>query len=435
MLAQNRFGELTAILGEPQTTMLQVLDLPYVTQAARYGFPALRTFVAPHSAELLKLAFSQHEAKLSTTAFKILNCGDCEYLRPLFESDVYRNNALELITQKDPPAFLLGRLASMTVIALVSLGEIACDNCGFIYRLLPYCENPTVFNLFETLTSDDDRVEFAQKWLKDFGFCEYIPREVTNIPFDYVSELTNIFQDPVYNKAFYLFQLIARGLRNNILGDEFRTESVVQCLQRQFPKMPDFVQISRWDALFFLVSETNAESLDIFVNEALRLLSEPFRRLKKYHVSALAFITRMMRYVPAVYETLQRSGLPSMMGTVVLGFPNSTILHNAFIEFIEVGLSNLAFADRVIRLYVPIISVHGESDNRILKSVCIRLMELFLNVVKKQPKLKSAMAESSEGNKFIKDIVLPFRKKSQGKYGGMDSPIDFSMLRKVFSGS
>jgi hypothetical protein len=123
-----------------------------------------------------------------------------------------------------------------------------------------------------------------------------------------------------------------------------------------------------------------------------------------------------------------------MMGTVVLGFPNSTILHNAFIDFIEVGLSNIAFADRVIRLYVPIISVHGESENRILKSVCIRLMELFLDAVKKEPKLSSAMAESSEANKFIKDIVLPFRKKSQGRYGGMDSPLDFSIFRKVFRG-
>jgi hypothetical protein len=435
MLAQNRFGELAAILADPQTTLVQVLELPYITQAARYGIPALRTFVGPHSAALLKLSFSQDDPKLSTTAFKILNCGDSEYLRPLFESDVYRNNAVELIAEKDTPAFLLGRIASMTVVALVSLGAIACDNCGFIYRLLPYCENPTVFNLFETLTSDDSRVEPAQKWLKDFGFCEYIPREVTNIPFDHVSELTNVFQDPVYNKAFYLFQLIARGLRNAVLGDEFRTESVIQCLQRQFPKMPDFVQVSRWDALFFLVSEKNATSLEIFVGEALRLVSEPFDRLKKYHVSALAFITRMMKYVPTVYQTLERPSLPSMMGTVVLGFPNSTILHNAFIEFIEVGLSNLAFADRVIRLYVPIISVHGESDNKILKSVCIRTMELFLDAVKKQPRLKSALAESGEGNKFIKDIVLPFRKKSQGKYGGMDLSIDFSVFRKVFSAS
>jgi hypothetical protein len=433
MLVQNRFGELSVILADPQTTLIQVLGLPYITQAARFGFPTLRTFVAPHSSELLKLSFSQDDAKLSTTAFKILNCGDCEYLRPLFESDVYRNNALELITQKNPPAFLLGRLASMTLIAFVSLGEIACDNCGFIYRLLPYCENPTVFNLFETLTGDDSRVEPAQKWLKDFGFCEYIPREVINIQFDHVSELANVFHDPVYNKAFYLFQLIARGLRNSVLGDEFRTESVVQCLKRQFPKMPDFVQISRWDALFFLVSEKNATSLEVFVDEAIRIVSEPFDRLKKYHISALAFITRMMRYDPTVYQTLDRSGLPSMMGTVVLGFPNSTILHNAFIDFIEVGLTNIAFADRVIRLYVPIISVHGESGNRILKSVCIRLMELFLDAVKKQRKLKAAMAESSEGNKFIKDIVLPFRKMSQGNYGGMDSPIDFGMLRKVFS--
>jgi hypothetical protein len=419
MLSQSQFGELQAILGDQNAKLVDVLEFPCIIHAARFGFPPLRGFVTRHSLQLLTYALSTDDSKLSRTALNILNCGDAEYLRPVLATTSYRDFAFHVLSQKDPPAHLIARISSLAVIALMRMPEIACEMCGFIYRLLPHCENATVFNLFETLMNDNESAAPAQCWLKGIGFCGYIPREIAAMPFDYVSGLANTFQDPVYNKAVYLFQLIARGLRSPILCNDFRGGSIVLCLEKQFPQMPDFVQSARWGAIAQLINEQNAPALGFFLEEALGIVSEPFERLKRYRVSVLGFITQMMQFWPETYKRLEESKLPAMLVTVAMLFPNSTILHNAFLQFVEMGLANLAFADRLIRLYVPAIVVNGESnENRIVKSLCINLMELFIDAVSKQPQLRAAMAEAREGARFIERTVIPFRNKAKGNYGG-----------------
>jgi hypothetical protein len=429
MLAQDRFPELLELLAAGDTTLTQVLDLPYITQAARFGFLALRSFVAPHSAKLLRLAFSQADPARSITAYKILHCGDAEYLRPLFARDAFLDYAMDLMSQEAPPAPLVGRLASLTAVALSELPDCACENCVFVYHLLAYCENPTVFDLFETLTSDDDRVKPAQRWLRAFGFCEYIPREIALIDFGHRSACANVLKDPVYNRASYLFQLVARGLRNAVLGDDLRrTGNLLECLRKKFPDIPDFVQAARWDAIATLATAANAGELTVFVDEALGILVEQFDHLRKFHVIALSFVTNMMKFGTVVYESIERSSLPTVLLAVVLSFPSATIFHNAFLEFIEAGLANFAFANRVVRVCVPVLATHGEATtNRILKAFCIRLMELFVDAAKAQRRLRPAMAQSCEGDLFVKHVVVPFRKTTKGPYGE-DVPSGFEFL-------
>jgi hypothetical protein len=433
MLAQDRISQLNSILNDPQTTLSSVLELPYITQLARLGLATLRSFIAPHAKELLQYAFSPDDSRHSTPAFKILTCGHPEYLRPLLESGMYVNYATELLIKPDISSLMVGRLSSLTVVALLNLPELACDACGFLYRLLPFCENPTVFNLFETLTGDDQRISKAQEWLRDFGFCMYIPREIGNIDFQYVSTGDNVFKDPVYNRACYLFQLISRGSGNPILGAELRTPDVVQCLQRQFPKMPDFVQIARWDAILAQVSEGTAEMCQVFVGEAVSIVCEEIIRLKKYHVAALSFLTNMMELLPDVIQRIESGFIPSMLISLTAQFHSSTILHNAFLKFTEVGLKNKAFAEQLVRLYLPFLIVNGESnDNRILRSCCIRVMELFITAAKSNSGLKHILDESPEVGPFIDHTIKPFRTKSTAKYGG-DMPIDLSVFKGFFT--
>jgi hypothetical protein len=426
MFLDGRFGDLHTILGDQNANLADVLKFPYIVQAARFRFPRLCQFVSRHSLSLLTYALSTDSPDLSTTAFTILNSGTAEYIRPLLETNSYRDVSFHVLSQNDPPVHLVARIASLTLVALIHMPEIACDMCGFIYRLLPYCENATVFTLFDTLMNADTDAPHAQHWLKEIGVCEYIRREIVAMPFDYVSDLANTFQDPVYVKAICLFRLVARGLCNPILCDELRRDSVVLCLQKQFPQMPDFVQNARWSAIARIICEQNAPTLGIFLEEALRIVSEPFERLKMYRVSALGFITTMMKFSSDTYKRLEESCIPAMLVTVAISFPNSTILHNAFLHFIETGLTNLAFADRVIRLYVPAIVVKGESDeNRIMKSLCIRLMELFIDAVSKQPQLRAAMAEAHEGATFIERTVIPFRKITKETYGGFPKSLRY----------
>jgi hypothetical protein len=397
------------------------------------GLPTLRSFIAPHAKELLQYAFSPDDTRHSTPAFKVLACGHPEYLQPILESGLYLEYATELLITPGLSSLLVGRLSSLTVVALLNLPELACDACGFIYRLLPFCENPTVFNLFETLTGDDQRIQRAQQWLKDFGFCEFIPREIANIDFNYVSAGVTVFKDPVYNKACYLFQLISRGSSNPILGTDMRTPEIVQCLQKQFPQTPDFVQIARWDAILGQVSDKTVSQCQVFLTEAIAIVSQEMSRLKKFHVAALAFLTNVMELLPEVIPKIEASFIPSMLISLTAQFPSSTILHNAFIRFTEVVLKNPGVAERLVRLYVPFLIVNGESnDNRILKSCCIRVVELFITAAKSNSKLRQVVDDYTEMGPFVEKTIKPFRSRSTTRYGG-DLPIDLSAFKGFFT--
>ena len=178
--------QLRMMLTEPTAPLKEILALPYIARSARIGFPQLIDFLALHSRELLQLAFTTTppggNLNVSNNAYAILLMGDPKILTPILQDFSFRDVATELLSDKNASPIMIGRLASITLNCLSNVNEIAIDSCGFIYKFLHHCGNPSVFNFFITIC-DDARVTPTQTWLNQMGFHEFVFREFNSIDF------------------------------------------------------------------------------------------------------------------------------------------------------------------------------------------------------------------------------------------------------------
>ena len=189
------------MLTEPTAPINEVLSLPYVARSARIGFPQLIDYFALHSREMLKFAFSQpspgENGNISYNAYAILLMGDPKILTPVLQDFSFRDVATELLSDKNANPVMIGRLASITLNCLSNVNELAVESCGFIYKFLPHCGNPSVFNFFITICGDDPRVSPTQMWLNEMGFSEFVFREFNNIYVNYdPKDSKNKWKDP-----------------------------------------------------------------------------------------------------------------------------------------------------------------------------------------------------------------------------------------------
>ncbi|KAK8886318.1 hypothetical protein M9Y10_041780 [Tritrichomonas musculus] len=430
--------QLRAMLTEPTAPINEVLSLPYVARSARIGFPQLIDYFALHSREMLKFAFSQpspgENGNISYNAYAILLMGDPKILTPVLQDFSFRDVATELLSDKNANPVMIGRLASITLNCLSNVNELAVESCGFIYKFLPHCGNPSVFNFFITICGDDPRVSPTQMWLNEMGFSEFVFREFNNIDVNYdPKDSKNIWKDPVFVRILCLYQLVTRCCTNQILRNHFRTPDIVAVLQKDVIHAPDYLKSARWSAINAATCKETAVPLLKMIPNALQLLTEQFTSLKSYRVSALNFITNMMTLAPLTFDLLLQSSMPQMLVNLVLTFPNSTILHNSFLRFVQNGLLNEQFALTIASVYTPIIiDCAIEGTNRILLPCCMEMMKLFNNAARDDRNIAQALHETTGYDDFVKKNLKEYMRILDKPYGEDSATALFHKMKNFF---
>lgn len=366
-------------------------------------------------------------------SFMILTLNEPTILEKLFQSEIFADTALEVLSKKDVSPHVLGRLSSITLTSLLTYPSLACPRCGFIYHLLSYCANPSVFNLFETICGDDSRCPPTQKWLLDMGFEMYIHREMESIDFNHKSTASNPNFDTVFEKAFCLYRLISQCSLNKILGPSFHSKSIVNVLTKNFEPEPAHLKSARWKAINSTLVRENAASMLVFIPPALQLLTENFSQLHSYRVSAIEFMTQMMIYAPLTFDMLLESNVLQSLITIVISFPNSSILHSAFTRFIEISMTNEKFAEKIVRVSTPLmVDICTQRENRVLAPFCFKLMSMFFEAGSKNATINLALREVMDTNSFVNGPLKIYNRVTTETYGGSEVITVVKSLKSLF---
>ena len=266
------------------------------------------------------------------------------------------------------------------------------------------------------------------------GFSEFVFREFNNIDLNYTPEdQNNVWKDPVFVKILCLYQLVTRCCDNQILQTNFRTPDIVAVLQKDVVNAPDFIKSARWSAINAATCKETAVPLLKMIPNALQLLTEPFKYLKSYRVSALNFITNMMTLAPLTFDLLLQSSMPQMLINLVFTFPNSTILHNSFLGFVSNGLQNEQFALTIASVYAPvIIDCATEGTNRILLACCMEMMKLFNKAAKDDKNIALALNETPGYTDFVKKNLKEYMKVIEKPYGEDGAAALFHKMKNFF---
>lgn len=427
-------SELYAIIQSPNPDLKALLAIPSVVRAVRQKNSTVMRFIETHIEDMLAIVFSDDKSIEASRAYSIFVLGDETLCKDILSEDRFRNHALETLVKPDVPAYVLGRLSSLTLVLLQTLPNETIEHCGFIYHLLKHCANPSVFNFFTSLTNgEEQRYEKAQEWLVDFGFAEYIIRELQSVDYKYQPTGTNPYSDPVYDKLTCLYELVTRCASNTIMEKGFKTVPVIQALISEIPNAPDYVRNAHWSAITAVTCAPIAVECLKLIPTALKLITEPFTRIRSFRVSALTFLAQMMEIAPMTYELLLQSSVLQSLCTVLIQFPNCTILHGEFRKFVEVGLKNETFATKMVGVYTPLfIDQASGRSNRVLSPTLFSIIELFNDRAQYRPAIRDVLKEIPEYQEFYKNELLPYNSVCNASYGGSSMATFFGSFKNFF---
>lgn len=363
--------ELRTLVSNKDTPLQDVLMLPYFSKSSRLGFPPVTKYLAQHSEEILKLAFCDDNSTLSAASYSVLLTGEPEILKPLITNGWLLTTAVDLLGSNETKDYLIGRLASVTLVCIGALDESILDQCTFIFNFLPHCNNPSAFNLLTSICDDRDDYTKLQEWLVKLHFFEYIFAEFDTIDFNYEFQKnitdnidTTMYKDPVASKCLCLYSLLACCCQNKILRNGFLNDKLIEILLKKFKsekfQPPDFIRTARWKTITAATQEEISSKLINILPEAIALLSEDFAKLRSYRVSALDFINKMLILQPKeTYTLLMNSSMAQTLILLIMKFPNSSIFHSSFHEFVRNALTIPEFSFILANIYLPIIISHS----------------------------------------------------------------------------
>lgn len=369
--------ELRTLVANKNTPLEDVLSLPYFPKSSRLGFSPVTKYLSNHSEELLQLAFRDDNSALSATAYSCLLTGEPEILMPLFTNGWLLTVAVDLLGNHQTKDYLIGRLASVTLVCFGVLDESILNQCTFIFNFLPHCNNPSAFNLLTSICSENESYVKLQEWLSDLHFFEYVFAEFDTIDYTYQFNKnttdnidTTMYKDPVASKCLCLYNLLSCCCESNILKKGFLNDKLIEILLRKFNydsnnekqtlKPPDFIRTARWKAITSATQKKISSKMIEFLSEAIDLLTEDFQKLRPYRVSALDFITKMLSLEPSSTTTLlMSSSVPQTLILIIMKFPNSSFFLSSFREFVQAALAIPEFSFILVNIYLPIIISHS----------------------------------------------------------------------------
>lgn len=416
--------QLIAKIHNPDLDIKDILTDSMIIRAYLNKNREVCNYINSHARDILKIALTGEKDAASKTTFQLICCNSSELIFNFLRDGYFQNIALDILNETPIKPFIIGRLSSITLLALGKNTTEATDSCGFIYHLIPFCGNPSVDHFFETICSESEQYEFSQKWLMEMGFVEFLLRELESIDYEHKCTEENPFFDPIFGKCFSIYQLISICISNKILGQFFKTRPVVDILSKFLTHAPPFVMTAHWKAIKALTCEETSSMMISFVPQAVKVLSEDIVKLHEFRVLALETISKIGTMVPMVFETFLSQNLLQKLLNLMLIFPNCTIYLESLKKFIQVSLTHSDFAFKMVSLYLPVVGdIITEQENHVLFPYAVNIFDIFYDAAKRDPILQQVFHEYAEFEEVVRNHIVPFKKTLNDYYGEEKSTI------------
>lgn len=404
---------------DKQTPLSLVIFDPQLIFASRMNLGKVNQYLSYHIQEIIDLVLN--DQRNSGVLINLLSC----QIEPIFQSLLTNSNFVDKATEilsdlSNPSDIVISRLSSILLSALLTLPEQSSQQFGFIYHLLKRCDNSCAFNLFSTLLSNDERCLPAQKWLHDFGYSEFLMREIDSIDFEYKSpEGANPYYDRTYNVAACLYQLLAQAIHSKTFHDDFLHTKVIVIMKKSFKhSYPAFVKNARWHAISSLACEQNAEEMSSLLPEAISIFIEDLNHVYEYRVFIIQFITEIVKYQPFFATYLVDEKVPNWILHFLLRFPNVTIFHSAIREFADNALKIDILAHIIVSTYTPVLIEEAMvQTNKVFLPTVIALIESIRKAGIENRTIEKELDKIPQFAQFCQNQLLDYTAKAETSYG------------------
>lgn len=376
-----------------------------------------------HMEEIIDDCLSNRENSART--FLIFNKAPTSILQALLKCDLFYNKITLFFLNAqhqnlDTPIIIISRISSILLNIISNLPNEANNCVGFVYQLIPFISDPSVFDLFNSICSSDSELNAMQRSLIESNFSDYIYDELQKHFANYqkinsdgcqlnesntndsnhqlqlnLSDDSESFAEFKYlniNEFITsLLRIIKLCLINSNLQASFRKYKLIEILHTIASSTP-ISDTSILNELWMCISHFSLDSqfmhnMIIFLEPAIQIIIEPYLSVHAYHIYAIEFIANMMKLQSnSLISSKLDTQIPQVLLRLIVQFPNSSNLMGSVFRLIKYGLKWPIFTDKYARQCIPIMTIDGTYDTKTAASA--NSLKIMRKIVFK-PKYKS----------------------------------------------
>lgn len=361
------------------------------------------TSLGNHIEEIIGYIFEEHPTPLGTRCYLALQSSQEKLMKQMIEKGLLQVPAIKLMSQENPPLLAICRLAGVTYATIMCRPSAISQSCGYLFQLLEFIDQPTIFDFFFQLVGSNEDLADAQKWLVSVKFESVITQQIKNAPIDDL-------------KLKYLFRLCAVSRFSPIIYPAFSTSQVVSVL---CGKVTTLYEDDRWEALFSLYNDSTRVYMQSLFPVIIQKLKEPFPICNRFHVAILGILTKIIIFDEGLHPFIATSDLSPIVMHILNSFPNHSILLSMMEKFLVASFKIPEIAAQIVPAVIPFcIEAAKERKSATLSAFSMKIINFAASRCFSDQLLKNLLKYIPGFRQFLKEELKEYNKLEKNPYGG-----------------
>lgn len=311
-----------------------------------------------HIQELLNLALTNDEDEspnLSTKAFTLLSTPNEQIFKSLFDDNIFFTAVDKVFSQENVDLIVVNRLAVITQTCCINYPE-NIRQCNFIPRFLNYCRYRSVYEMFKSFLTTEDKKE-VQTFLQEENFPDKLLELIKNTE----DPLENNPDSPIVQNLVQLFRLIPLIKDCEILAPSVTSKNAIKILSRKFT--PDIQEVlnKQWEAIASIVTKENVKDIEELSDLFLSMLGSDLAEFTPHIESIIKIIGQIIANDNAYAQKIVDWGIGEKLAHIIDRFPRQTLAHLTITNFALGAIDVPNFPSLVDSLLKPLYVIVAKS--------------------------------------------------------------------------
>ena len=419
---QSEVQKISQMALDPSTQLSQIILHPSIFAILRMNDSNVVNYMCNNIEQLLKSAFGDISSAEATSCFEILLMMIPEIAQSMIKNGTFYNFANDLLSfpMTDP---VVGRLSNLTCKLMKTCLPGALDSCGFLLKLLKYCDNSGVSDLFTTMMTFSPELECFHRWLANRNVAGALVNQIKEIEIDSIKKNDFLSADNERLCAYY--SIIENSIKSPILKNFFASKAIIEILSYK-KEFICFIEDQRWSAVKALIEiKPSHDLIEPLIKLGKKFISNDLNQIHQYHALIVNILDLTL---PRSIESTTISQLLKLMTK----FPNCSHFHLSVSSFIEKALSMKCVDDSSvlqIASYAYKTSMNSPTGS-VAHATSMKIIIYLYEYAKKHKKSRKILEKINGYVSYVKDQLKPYIRILESDYGKGSKKFSFFIAGK-----
>ena len=356
--------------------------------------------------DLLDLCLSEEETEMTNRAFMVFLRTNQKLIQAFLKDDTFYSHASAIIFSESPSRSAISRVATLLTNMITTFPEKSEECCGFIFKLVEFCDEPGVFDLIHKICESNSTMYEAQAGLVEANFAGVLIQELK-------------MENSEAQKTVAVLRAISEACENPIMRASVQTVDMMKVMEELMERGDSEIKNELWGTLVAVVCKENMEEAVQFIQMAMDNVVDFYEQVMRLHVFSIEFLTKMISLRSPASKAVFNPQMEQSMVRLIVQFPDCSNLMGAVFRFIKAGIRWREFTVPTLEVFVPVMT--AEAGSRVRNAAAAQCMVLLdeLDAHRgKEKELEAALAGIDVFDEFCGQRLKSYRKVMTSNYGG-----------------